>query len=76
MSNFGLFYYVHSPNMVMSHDPSCQFKKDFNFGLILHLVLGKFTEFLVEKFSTSEVISQKPQGERGKHLLGAFRVKD
>ena len=44
-------------------------------GLILHLILRAVTKFLVEKFSTSEVISQKPQG-RGKHPLppSAFRV--
>ena len=33
------------------------------FCLILHLILGKVTKFLVEKLSTSEVISQKPHGE-------------
>ena len=32
------------------------------FFLILHLILGKVTKFLVEKLSTSEVISQKPHG--------------
>ena len=32
---------------------------------ILHLILGKVTKFLVEKLSTSEVISQKPHGGRG-----------
>ena len=31
------------------------------FVLILHLTLGKVIKFLLEKFSTSEVISQKPQ---------------
>ena len=45
------------------------------FFLILHLILGKVTNFLAEKLSTSEVISQKPQGEGGKHPLSAFRVK-
>ena len=34
----------------------------FHFVLILHLILGKVTKFLVEKLSMSEVISQKPQG--------------
>ena len=33
----------------------------FYFFLILHLILGKAAKFLVEKLSTSEVISQKPQ---------------
>ena len=34
----------------------------FYFVLILHLILGKVTKFLVENLSTSEVISQKPLG--------------
>ena len=43
------------------------------FFLILHLILGKVTKFLVEKLSTSEVISQKPHG--GKNTPpSAFRV--
>ena len=37
------------------------FEKNY-FFLILHLILGKVTKFLVKKLSTSEVISQKPQG--------------
>ena len=32
------------------------------FSFELFLVLGKVTKFLVEKFSTSEVISRKPHG--------------
>ena len=32
------------------------------FFLILHLILGKAAKFLVEKLSTSDVISQKPHG--------------
>ena len=48
----------------------------FYFVLILLLILGKVTKFLVEKLSTSEVISQKLQGD-GKHsssvLLGLTR---
>ena len=46
--------------------------------LFLHLILGKVTKFLVEKLSSSEVISQNPDGGCGKHpptLLIAFRVK-
>ena len=35
------------------------------FFLILHLILGKAAKFLVEKLSTSEVISQKPHGGGG-----------
>ena len=33
-----------------------------NFFLILHLMLGTAAKFIVEKLSTSEVISQKPHG--------------
>ena len=47
-----------------------------NFFLILHLISGKVTKLLVEKLSTSEVISQKPHGGGGGggHLSSAFRV--
>ena len=62
MSNFGIFYDAPSPNMAMSRDPRSNFREKI-FLLILHLILGKFTNFLVEKLSTSEVISQKPHGE-------------
>ena len=51
------------------------FKKIY-FFLILHLILGKVTKFLVEKLSTSEVISQKPHERGGKHPPSAFRVKE
>ena len=38
-------------------------KSDKNYlFLILHIILGKVTKFLVEKLSTSEVLSQKPLG--------------
>ena len=40
--------------------------KSFYFVLILHLIFRKSTKFLVEKLSTSEVISQKPH-PGGKH---------
>ena len=45
----------------------CHVTQDANFQkilffLILHLILGKTAKFLVEKLSTSEVISQKPHG--------------
>ena len=56
------FYDARSPNMVMSRDPRSKFSKNFYFVLILHLISGKVTKFLVEKLSTSEVISQKPYG--------------
>ena len=52
------------------------FKKIYLF-LILHLTLDKAATFLVEKFSTLEVISQKPHGG-GKHppvLLGLTNKK-
>ena len=35
------------------------------FVLILHLILGKVTKSLVEKLSTSEVISKEPHGGGG-----------
>ena len=48
----------------------------FYFVLILHLISEKVTKFLVEKLSTSEVISQKPhQGVENTALPSAFRVK-
>ena len=50
----------------MSRDPICKFRNFYSFVLILHLVFEKVTKFPAEKFSTSEVISQKPQGG-GKH---------
>ena len=53
--------------------PKKQISKKNLFFLILHLILGKAAKFVVEKLSTSEVISQKPHGG-GKHpppvLLG------
>ena len=40
--------------------------KIFYFVLILHLILGKVTKFVVKKLSTSEVISQiSPRGGGG-----------
>ena len=66
MSNFGIFTMPRSLNMAMSRDPRSKFRKNFIFFLILHLILGKAAKFLVEKPSTSEVISQKPHGG-GKH---------
>ena len=56
-----LFYDARSPNMAMSHDPRSKFRKKIYFFLILHLILGKAAKFVVEKLSTSEVTSQKPQ---------------
>ena len=51
-----------------------QIWKNFYFVLILHLILGKVTKFLVKKLSTKEVISQKPLGGGGGN--SAFRVKE
>ena len=45
---FWQFYDTRSPNMAMSRDPRSKFRKNF---------LGKVTNFLAEKLSTSEVIS-------------------
>ena len=49
---------------------SCHVTQEANFEiilffLILHLILGKVTKFLMEKLSTSEVISQKTSRRRG-----------
>ena len=57
---FWHFYNARSPKMAMSRDPRSKFRKKFYFLLILHLILEKYAKFLVEKLSTSEVISQKP----------------
>ena len=77
MSNVGNFYDARSPNMAMSRDPRSKFGKNY-FFLFLHLILGKVTKLLVEKLSTSEIISQKPHGGGGggwKTPPSAFRVK-
>ena len=42
--------------------PKKQISKIFYFLVILHLILRKVTKFLVQKLSTSEVISQKLTG--------------
>ena len=55
--NFFLFTMPTHQNMVMSHDPRSKFRNFFYFVLILHLILGEVTEFLVKKHSTSEDIS-------------------
>ena len=62
---------------------SCHVTQDANFEifyylLILHLILRKVTKFLVEKLSTSEVISKKPHGgtvENTPPPRSAFKVK-
>ena len=58
MSNFGIFYNARSPNMAMSRDPRSKFRKKICFPNSA-LISGTVTKFLVEKLSTSEVISQK-----------------
>ena len=56
--------------------PKKQISEKNYFLLILHLILGKAAKFLVEKLSTSEVISQKPHGEvENTPPPSAFRVK-
>ena len=59
MSNFGIF--LRWPCHVTQE---ANFEKIY-FFLILHLIFGKTAKFLVEKLSTSEVISQKPHGGGG-----------
>ena len=74
------FYDAHSLNMVMSRGPRCSFQKFFYFVLILYLIFEKVTKFLVEKLSTSEVISQKPHWKHPPPppplFPSAFRLKD
>ena len=55
------FYNARSPDMAMSRDPRSKFRKTLFFQ-ILHLISGQVTKFLLEKRSTSVVISQKPHG--------------
>ena len=75
MSNFGIFT-MPTPQIWPSHvTQEANFEK-FYFFLILHLILGKAAKFLVEKLSSSEVISQKPHREGGvENTPSAFRVK-
>ena len=49
----------------VTHDANFE---NFYFVLILHLILGKATEFPVEKLSTSEVISKNHHGGGGKYV--------
>ena len=57
--------------------PKMQILKIFYFVLILHLILGKVTEFPVVKLSTSEVIGKNLTGGGGggEPPSSAFRVK-
>ena len=75
MSNFGIFF-----TMPALQIWPCHVTQEANFEKILPFPnsafnIGKASKFVVEKLSTSEVISQKPHGG-GKHALrSAFRVK-
>ena len=66
LSNFGLFYYAHSPNMVMPRDPSWKFE---NFKCCPNSTFNirKSHKIPMEKFSkkVQKVISQKRHGGRG-----------
>ena len=62
---FWHFYDARFSNTAMSRNSGSKFQKDFIFFLILHSILGTAAKFLVEKLSTSEVISQKPHGGGG-----------
>ena len=74
---FWHFYDVRSLNMAMSRDPRSKFQKRIYFFLILHLILGKVTKFLVERLSTSDVISQNLTGGGVENTpRSAFRVKE
>ena len=57
--HFCQFFLHFLRNIVMSRDPRSKFQNNFYVFLILHLILGKF---LVEKPSTSKVISQNLTG--------------
>ena len=72
MSNFGIFYDARYPNMAMSRDPRSKFRKNFILPNSAFNI-GKSCKIIVEKLSTSEVVSRKPHGG-GKHppvLLGS-----
>ena len=62
MSIFGIFTMPALQIWPCHVTQEANFDKILFFFLILHLILGKVTKFLVEKLSTSEVISQKPHG--------------
>ena len=66
------FCHAHSPNMVMSRDPSFTFR-NFYFCPNSIFNIRKRHKVFVEKFSASEVINQKPcrggGGGDGKHIL-------
>ena len=60
-----MYFLLNLSDYVKSYGHLCQilaFLRCFYFFLILNLILGKAAKFLVEKLSTSEVISQRPHG--------------
>ena len=73
MSNFGIFTMPALQIWPGHVTQEANFEKNY-FFLFLHLILGKAAKFLVEKLSTSEVISQKPHGVETPPPLSAFRV--
>ena len=86
VKSYGHFFQTLALFMMPTHQIwSCHVTQDANFEffyffLILHLILGKVTKFLLQKLSTSEVIYQPEnlmgEGGWGKHPhASAFRVK-
>ena len=73
---FWHFYDARYPNMAMSSDPRSKFRKKFILPNSAFNI-GKSCKIIVEKLSTSEVVSRKPHGG-GKHPPppSAFRVKN
>ena len=71
--NFGIFYDARSPNMVRSRHPRSKFQKVLPFPNSAFNI-GKSCKILVEKLSTSEVISQKPHGGWLLELNGFMKV--
>ena len=57
------FYDARSANMVISRDPRSKFPKICYFVLILHLILGKVTKFLVESFLLQKLLAKNLTGE-------------
>ena len=72
LSNFGIFFTMPTHRLWSYHVTKEANFKNFYFVLILHLILGKVTKFLMEKLATSVVISQNFTGG---FPPGAFSVK-
>ena len=77
MSNFSIFYDARSPNMAMSRDPKIKFRKKNYFFLILHLIFGKVTKFLVKSSLLQKLSGKNLTGGGGgmENTPCAFRVK-